>query len=87
MYSLSKAITWNDVDDGAVILVHGTGEYLHIDSTTCYAVQRLVNGSTLPQLIDELSKRYQEVTPEQLYSDYEDVLRILVDKGILEELQ
>lgn len=85
MYNLSKAITWNEVDDGAVILVHATGDYLHFDSSTCYAIRRVVGGATLTQLVRELSNQYPDINPNQIQSDYEELINALINKRILEE--
>lgn len=87
MYKMSKALAWNEVDNGAVVLVQKTGEYLHLDSEMCDLVKKLDSKISLPDVIDDIISRYQNVSPEQIRSDYQEAVKTLVAKGVIKEVK
>ncbi|QRV02828.1 hypothetical protein JTE88_03640 [Arcanobacterium phocisimile] len=84
MYKKTKGVSWNHVEDGMIILLDSSGEYLHLDTATCDFVNSLVAGQTLTEYVKNIAETYPEEEIAQIQMDYSMILNTLLEQGILE---
>ncbi|WP_413228339.1 PqqD family peptide modification chaperone [Actinomyces trachealis] len=84
MYKLAEEVSWNNVEDGAIVLVERSGEYMHLDKATCDFIDHLTNGQTVEQCIRRVAKIYPDENVTQIRMDYSTILQSLLDQRILE---
>ncbi|MFE3879419.1 lasso peptide biosynthesis PqqD family chaperone [Kitasatospora sp. NPDC059146] len=72
-----------DTDDGAVLLSRRTGHYWQLNQTGAYALQRLLDGSTLDQVAEEFADHFA-IAPTQARQDLTAMTERLRTSGLVE---
>lgn len=84
MYTRSKNITWNEVEDGAIVLLLHSGQYIHLDKNTCALISALESGTSFEDHVKRLAAEHSDCDHDQIFSDYESVMEVLIQHGIVE---
>jgi hypothetical protein len=72
-----------DTEDGAVLLSQRTGHYWQLNQTGAYALQRLLDGHTLDQVVEEFAAHF-DIAPAQAHQDLTAMTEQLQSSGLVE---
>ena len=80
---VKSELSWQQVDDEVVILDLVSSQYLSLNSTGASLWHRIVEGTPVEQLSDELVSRF-DLSPSQAHSDVIDFIAKCKALGLLE---
>lgn len=72
-----------DTNEGAVLLSQRTGNYWQLNQTGAYALQRLLDGCTVDQVVEEFAARF-DIAPAQAHQDLTAMTEQLQSSGLVE---
>jgi len=79
---LGDDVTWCDIQNDVVILNLGTGVYFGLEGAGGQMWRELVAHRSLEKAFEALKKQF-DVAPDELKRDLENMVRQLVEKGLV----
>ena len=83
VYKASTKYLYSEIDSEAVILDINSGTYFGLNEVSNYIWQLLQTSASQQQLVDRVLTEY-EVTEAEAASDIEDLLKDMLDSGLVE---
>ena len=81
LYSKNKDLMIFEQDNNGIAqMLDGT---LHILNSTAYKIYLLCEGKSEQEIIDIIKSNYENVDYEIIYADVKEILKSMVDKGII----
>lgn len=85
-YKLNETFVISPHDSGAILLDTNSGEYFEVNETAYEIIELIVSKNDKKENIENLSKKYK-VSKDELSESYKNILKQIIDKEIVLQIE